>query len=343
MPSAGHTTTSGPAPDLTQYDIITVNLSGGKDGLIALHLVMEEARRQGVADRVWTFHATLGLLEWPSVHFDGRAFPSVSQLAAQQSTAFGVAAGQHLERSKTTKGPDGVERPQSLLAYTAAYGRFMRLGTRYCTKSFKEQQEEAAFTPVITGLRAVLGRPVRRLKVLGTRGDESRDRAARPAYRNVLANSVRHTDEWLPAKEWTTEAVWGWHLDRGEEWHWTYDSVPGARDRRGTTRCSCEFCFLAGRRDLMLGVLRRPRLAELFALVERVRGDSFRPDLRMSDLIELAKRPGAPEPGVVIEDGTVEFRRLQAEVRLALQAPPRKAVELAAQPPRRLLPVVESR
>ncbi len=66
---------------------IVINLSGGKDGLVAGVIAMDAARQAGVADRVWTAHASLGPMEWPSVSVDGVRWPSASELAAQHSQA----------------------------------------------------------------------------------------------------------------------------------------------------------------------------------------------------------------------------------------------------------------
>lgn len=69
---------------------IVINLSGGKDGVIAGAKAMDAARRAGVADRVWTAHASLGPMEWPAVTVDGVRWPSASELAAQHSQILGV-------------------------------------------------------------------------------------------------------------------------------------------------------------------------------------------------------------------------------------------------------------
>ncbi|MFJ9521295.1 phosphoadenosine phosphosulfate reductase [Kitasatospora sp. NPDC101801] len=335
------TITPGLAPDLTQYDIICGNLSGGADSRAMQHVLMEAAKVAGVADRVWTFHASLGLMEWPAVNFGGHRYGSVAELAAQQSRESGVPAARHMERTKMRDDGAGGREPYDLLTYTALYGRFMRLNTRYCTKSFKEQLEESSHTPEVQRLQPLLGRPVRILKVLGLRGEESRDRARRPAYRCVKSNGARHVDEWLPTKEWSKEEVRRLHSDLGYAWHWCYDSAPGAGDWLGSSRCSCSSCFLASRRDSLLGVLRRPRIAEAIALAEEVRGDSFRADVSMAELIAASKRPGAPDPGIVIEDEGPDYARMMTQLTAALQQEPRRLPELSVSaPPRRLLPVI---
>ncbi|MFB7378076.1 phosphoadenosine phosphosulfate reductase [Kitasatospora purpeofusca] len=336
------TITPGPVPDLTDYDIICGNLSGGADSRAMQHALMEAAEAAGVADRVWTFHASLGPMEWPSVTYGGRRYASVAELAAQQSSESGVPRERHMERTKMRDDGAGGQEPYDLLTYVALYGRFMRLGTRYCTKGFKEQLEESSHTPEVQRLRPVLGRPVRVLKVLGLRGEESRDRSRRLSYRTVKSNSARHVDEWLPVKEWSKARVRSLHVEQAYEWHWCYDSEPGALDWLGSSRCSCSSCFLASRRDSLLGARRRPRIAEAIALVEEVRGDTFRPDVSMADLIALSRRPGAPAPGVVIEDEGPEFARMMEKLVWALGQEPRRLPELSVSaPPRRLLPVVD--
>ncbi|MQS17505.1 hypothetical protein F7Q99_36300 [Streptomyces kaniharaensis] len=121
MPSTALTITPGPVPDLTHYDIICGNLSGGADSRVMQYLLMEAARAVGVADRMWTFHATLGPVEWPGVTFGGRRYPSMSELAARQSRESGVLRSRH-ERTKTTNDGVGGNEPQDLLTHIAAYG-----------------------------------------------------------------------------------------------------------------------------------------------------------------------------------------------------------------------------
>ncbi|NUK21659.1 phosphoadenosine phosphosulfate reductase [Streptomyces lunaelactis] len=290
---------------------------------------MESARAAGVNHRVVSYHASLGVLEWPPVVFDGIRFPGVSELAALQSAAFGVPADRHIEVTRTMPGPDGIRVPHSLLTEIAAYGRFPRMGSPFCRKSAKESVVSSAWTPMVSRLKRELGRPVRILKVMGLRSDEGPDRKKRPAFRTVLANSARVVDEWLPVKDWPTDAVKEWHASAPVPYSWTYDSVPGAADWMGNSRCSCALCGFASRRDLLLSVGRRPRLAELYAEVEQVRGDSFRADWRITDLIQHAATCGAPDPGVVCPDDGPEFTALQKQVRQTLRKEPRKEPELA--------------
>jgi hypothetical protein len=238
---------------------------------------MEAAQAAGVDDRVISYHASLAVLEWPPVVFDGIRYPGVSELAALQSTTFGVPADRHVEVTRTMPGPDGTRMPHSLLTEIAAYGRFPRMGSPYCRKAAKESVVSSAWTPMVSRLKRELGCPVRILKVMGLRSDEGADRKKRPAFRTVQANSARVVDEWLPVKDWPTDAVKEWHADAPVPHCWTYDSMPGAGDWAGTSRCSCSLCVFASRTDVLLSVGRRPRLADLYAEVEQVRGDKQLP------------------------------------------------------------------
>lgn len=323
------TVTRAPVPDLSDYDLIAPQLSGGQDSALTMCLTMAAAVRDGVPDRVRSFHSALPVLDWPEVVYDGHRWPGVAELAARQSAAFGPNAG-HTEVTRMMPGPDGTPMPHSLLTEIALYGRFPRLGSKFCTKSAKESVVNVAWTPFVQRRSKELGRPVRILKPMGMRRDESRSRSTLEPYRNVLTNGARIVDEWLPALMWTRNEVQEWSEDHPELKHWTYDSVPGAMDWLGTWRCSCSLCGFAGKRDQLIAIRRRPRLAALYAEVETVRGDSLAPGRRIADLIHLAHGPGAPDPGVVLPDDGPEFTAVALQVRSALARPPRKAVDLAA-------------
>lgn len=62
-------------PDLTSYDLLAPQLSGGKDSAVMMAVFMDSARAAGVDDRVISYHSSLGVLEWPPVVFDGIRYP----------------------------------------------------------------------------------------------------------------------------------------------------------------------------------------------------------------------------------------------------------------------------
>ncbi|WP_330262161.1 hypothetical protein [Streptomyces griseorubiginosus] len=76
----------------------------------------------------------------------------------------------------------------------------------------------------------------------------------------------------------------------------------------------------------------------LYVEVEQVRGDSFRADWRISDLIRHAAACGAPDPGVVCSDDGPEFTALEEHVRAALEEEPGKEPDLAGRTRRSVEP-----
>ncbi|MDG9709753.1 phosphoadenosine phosphosulfate reductase [Streptomyces sp. DH10] len=300
---------------------IVINLSGGKDGLVAGLIAMDAARQAGVADRVWTAHASLGPMEWPAVTVDGVRWPSASELAAQHSQALGVPPERHIEVRRSRE-VDGERVPFDLLTFIAERGDWPWLGrARTCTGPWKTKMVYQAFTPQVRALRKETGGPLMFANVLGMRAEESRERRNREMWRRTTDNSARVVDEWLPAHQVTTEEVWERTISAGLPYHWCYDSYPGAKDRCGSSRCSCSACTLANHRDLLLTAGRRPRLAELCALVERVRQVPFNPNITMAEIIALSRRRDAPAPGVEVEE-TEDFERMERDVHAALRKPP---------------------
>ncbi|MER0443086.1 phosphoadenosine phosphosulfate reductase [Streptomyces sp. Edi4] len=301
-------------------DFIIVNLSGGKDGLRAAVIARDTAVRAGVEDRLWTVHASLGPMEWPACTLNGVRYPSVGELAAEHSRLLGVPPERHLELRRHR---DGV--PYDLLTFIAQRGDWPWLGpARFCTGDWKTKLIYGAFSATVRAFVKAHGRPARMLNVLGLRADESPDRRKRKPLLRTTENTHRIVDEWLPAHAETTSFVKDW-TDAGS-WphHWAYDSAPGAGDWAGSSRCSCSACVFSNHRDLLLAVARRPRLAALYAEVEYARGIPFNPNTTITALIEEAARPGAPDPGVVLDDNTPDFDALQTAVRAALTLPPKR-------------------
>lgn len=316
------TVTPGPVPDLRDYDLIAVSDSGGGDSRAALHVTAAAARRARVFDRVRTYHASLGPLEWPAAEFQGRRYLSTSEQAALHSLTYGVPPHSHTEVQRTIEHAAGEFVPYSLLTFVAQRGQWPAKGiAQYCTSDWKTTLIFAAWTPFVSEMRRRLGRPVRILNVLGILAEESPSRAERSPYRCVVTstNGARHVDEWLPVHRWTKAQVRELSGERGLFHHWTYDSEPGARDWAGSSRCSCSICILANLRDLLLSARRRPRLANLYAVVEREIGHRFKSDRSLSEIIELSKAPSAPAPGIVLPDSGPDFAATERAVLDALK------------------------
>lgn len=317
---APSTITSGPEPDLAAYDLIVAGLSG-KDAHAMLDQLTAQARQAGVFDRLFTVHADMGLMEWPSVHHGGRDYPSNRELVARTALHYGIPAERHIETRRVVTDPDGIRRAQTLLEQAAMWRKFPDAARRWCTSDSKVDKIRTALTPLVRYHHRRLGRPVRILNVTGVRAEESTKRAARLTYSVGYANTHRHQDEYLPVHHLSTAAVHAIVDGSGVGHHWAYDSEPGAHDWNGMSRLSCSICIMSNKADLILAARRRPRLAALYAEVERSIGHAFKLTMPMSRILELAEEPVGPEPGVVLDEVGPEFDALEAAIRAQLAEP----------------------
>ena len=67
-------------PDLTSYDWILLNTSGGKDSQTAMDVTVRDAHRVGVTDRLVAVHCDLGRVEWKGTR----------ELAEEQARRYGI-------------------------------------------------------------------------------------------------------------------------------------------------------------------------------------------------------------------------------------------------------------
>ncbi|MEU0941160.1 phosphoadenosine phosphosulfate reductase family protein [Embleya sp. NPDC005971] len=282
-PDIPPTLTPGPVPDLAQYDVILVNLSGGKDSQVALAVTMEAAVRAGVAHRVVCVHADLGEMEWA-----GTAF-----LARVHAVANGVTRFEVVRREI----PDGNgTRHETLLQYAQRRRMWPSSKARWCTSDLKRGPIHRLYTRIVAEIDPVrIGRAVRLLNVMGMRAAESPARLKLAPYRHDAAasNGRRHVDTWLPIHAMSTEEVWERIYASDIPYSDVYDSTPGARDRQGMSRLSCIFCVLSSRRDLVLAARREPELADRYVRVEQEIGHDFRYREPMSAIREEAQRQTA--------------------------------------------------
>jgi 3'-phosphoadenosine 5'-phosphosulfate sulfotransferase (PAPS reductase)/FAD synthetase len=259
-------------PDLAGYDVILVNISGGKDSQAALDVTANAADAAGTRPRIVAVFADLGADdEWPGT----------ADLAREHADHYGVRF--ELVCREIT-GPDGTRRPQTLSEHIEARGMWPDAARRYCTSDLKRAPVYKLMTRLAREHRehGVTGRPVRILNVLGLRAEESRRRAMLPPFRrdDRASNSVRQVDEWLPVHAWTTGQVWDRITDAGTRPHPVYS--------QGMPRLSCRFCVLASRPALIRAAQLDPEGAQQRADLEDRIGHKFRADLSMHDIITLA-------------------------------------------------------
>jgi 3'-phosphoadenosine 5'-phosphosulfate sulfotransferase (PAPS reductase)/FAD synthetase len=281
------TVTAKPAPNLTDYDIILVSLSGGGDSQATAGHVAVIARAAGVSDRQVAVHCDLGEEEWPES----------PEFAALHAAHFGIPRFE-IVRRELTDPPTGQRHSQGLLEHIAARGMFPDAARRYCTSDMKTGPTRRLMTVLVRELdQRQLDRPARILDVQGLRADESPTRRQLPPYsHNHRASNPtrRHVDTWYPIHGWTKRQVRDYCDASGVPHHPAYDDPPGSGNWAGMPRISCSFCVLAGRDALILAARRRPELAARYADVERRIGHRFKAGQSMAQIIQAAAAPDRP-------------------------------------------------
>ncbi|MDB5253899.1 MAG: phosphoadenosine phosphosulfate reductase [Flaviaesturariibacter sp.] len=267
-------------PDLTEYDVILLNSSAGKDSQAMLSHVVGLADEQGVdRSRIVVVHADLGRVEWEGVR----------DLAAEQAAVYGLRF-EVVERDE-----DLLDHVETRHATLQAQGKtdvaaWPSSTARWCTSDHKTSQVAKLMTRLADEHRAVHGKTaqVRILNCLGIRAQESPARAKKVPFSvdGPATNGRRHVDRWLPIFDWKVERVWQTIRDSGLRWHPAYDA--------GMPRLSCCFCVLAGRRELVLAARLNPALAAEYVAVEDRIGKTFRQDLSMAEVVRQAAEPDAP-------------------------------------------------
>ncbi len=253
--------------DLTAYDVILANTSGGKDSMCMLEAIVSLAREQGVADRVQAVHADLGRVEWAGTR----------ELAEEQCKHWGVKLSV-------------VSRPQGdLLAQVESHGKWPSSAARFCTSDHKRAQVYKLLTQLAAEHRAS-GKtaPLRILNCLGLRAQESSARAKKtPFERDAKASNTRRTvDTWFPIFGWTEEEVWASIHASGVRYHRAY--------ALGMPRLSCAFCVLASQDALLLAGHHNRELLATYVAVEKKIGHDFKHHLPIAQIqarVEAGEMP----------------------------------------------------
>ena len=259
-------------PDLASYDWIVVNSSAGKDSQAMLDVIVEQARAEGLMDRIVVVHCDLGRVEW-----EGTA-----ELAETQAKFYLL---------RFVK----VSRPQGdLLQHVLSRRMWPSSTARYCTSDHKRGQVHRVLTQLSHETRATRGGadPVRILNCMGIRADESPARKKKlPFTRDARgSNKKRHVDTWYPIFDWTVDAVWKRIRSSGVPHHRAYDL--------GMPRLSCCFCILAPESALLLaGKHNRALLDEYVAVEERI-GHKFKKHLTIATIRDRVVAGEAPSGAV---------------------------------------------
>jgi len=258
--------------DLTAYDLIVINTSGGKDSVVMLDRVAKQAIAQGVLDRVVVVHCDLGRVEWGGTR----------ELAERQAAHYGL----ELRVVSRGKGDllDQIEHQRK---------KFPAKGVaQFCTSDQKTAQVKKLITAELAAIRVERGLKARAslrvLECLGMRAGESGTRSKLSPFdaatRNPdyvkgakgargqawlgRSNGSRKVDVWLPIFDITSRAVWAHIDDNGLEYHRAYDL--------GMSRLSCAFCVLASIEDLRISGRENRELLNEYVRVEKAIGHTFK-------------------------------------------------------------------
>ena len=266
--------TPTPEVDLTEYDLIAVNTSAGKDSAAMLAEVVDQAKAAGVLGRVVAIHADLGSMEWPGTR----------ELAEQQARQLGVTRFEVVAHTRDQQFED-------LLAYALRRRFWPDARNRWCTSTLKRDVTDSLLRRLADEIRA--GRPehpgpVRVLTCYGMRAEESRRRAQRSPVGPYprITSAARQVTRWLPVHQWSTAEVFA----RGDRAGLTRHPAYGL----GQSRASCVLCIFLRRSELHAAALARPLLAQCYELVERTIGHRFRQDVSMRDVLTSAGIPTLP-------------------------------------------------
>jgi 3'-phosphoadenosine 5'-phosphosulfate sulfotransferase (PAPS reductase)/FAD synthetase len=270
-------------PDLTAFDVILVNISGGKDSQAMLDVVYREAVKQGVTGKLVTVFCDLG---------DDDEWPGTKELAAEH-------AEHYLIRHNVVQRTNAEGEVESLTQHIENRGMWPDNARRYCTSDIRGPVLKLVTRLVRDVREAGLaeGRRVRVLNCMGLRAQESPARAklAEKTYcldeRSTNA-TVREVWTWLPIHHMSADEVWEIIREAGTRPHPVY--------AEGMPRLSCRFCVLASKSALVRAAQLDPEGAWKRALMEERMGHSFRLGLSMLDIIaEAEATPVGTEPVVV--------------------------------------------
>ena len=267
------------APDLSGYDVILVNISGGKDSQATLDETVRAAEAAGVRNRIVTVFCDLG---------DDDEWPGTRELAAEHAAHYGL---RHEVVCRQITSPDGQRVQQTLSEHIEQRGMWPDAARRYCTSDLKRAPVHRLMTRLAAEQRAagITGRRVRILNVLGLRAQESPRRALMTPFchdERASNQTVRWVDEWLPIHGWAAGQVWARITAAGTRPHPIYAA--------GMPRLSCRFCVLASRSALILAARLDPEGAGRRAAMEQRMGHAFRQGMPMRDIIAAAETARGP-------------------------------------------------
>lgn len=261
--------------DLSKFDLIVINSSGGKDSVCAIFEICRLAKEQSFPfDRIHVSHQDLGKVEWEGT-FD---------LVKEQCTFFGLQF--HFSKRRNRAGYN-----ENLLEYIERRGFFPSNTQRFCTSDFKRGPGQRVVTKLGNEYQAK-----NILYVFGFRASESPSRKKKQVFvlNKLLTNSKRKVYDFLPIHDWTTKKVWETIKQNKLPYHYAY--------KLGMPRLSCVFCIFSPLDALVVAGKENPELLEEYVRVEKKIGHSFRQNLSLESVQQKINEGYIPTK---IEDWTM--------------------------------------
>jgi 3'-phosphoadenosine 5'-phosphosulfate sulfotransferase (PAPS reductase)/FAD synthetase len=242
---------------LTQWDMVVLNSSAGKDSAAMMDRVVAQADHDGLPrTRISVLHCDLGREEWPGT----------KELAQEHAAHYGLDFHVY-SRNK-----------HSLLEEVRQRRKWPSSTARYCTSYYKREPGLRYFT--------FLGKAsyARILNCYGFRAEESPARKKKPVFERYkrACTGQREVWNWLPIHAWTEEQVWERIRQAGTRPHPAYAI--------GMPRLSCRFCIFAPRAALILSGKHNPELLADYVQVEKEIGHTFRKELSLADIQAAVER-----------------------------------------------------
>jgi 3'-phosphoadenosine 5'-phosphosulfate sulfotransferase (PAPS reductase)/FAD synthetase len=242
--------------DITRYDLILVNSSGGKDSAVTALYITQLAREAGILDRVLIAHATF-YEEWPGT----------VELVRQQAKQLGISRVEVVRRQN-----------EDLLDYVRRRGKWPSAQQRYCTSEFKRAPIDKVITRLGTGRYRQ-----RVLNIMGIRRQESDARAKKPPFHwdARRSNSKRDVDQWYPIFDLTEAQVWEVIREHNLPMHPAYAA--------GIPRLSCRFCIFAPKPVLVAAGRMNPELLKEYVRVEEQIGHQFTQKFSIASILKAVE------------------------------------------------------
>jgi hypothetical protein len=288
-----------PWPDLTPYDFIVFNTSGGKDSAAAGITLGVMAKQFGVKKKMIALHEDLGRVEWPGA-------PAA---AKRQAKALGIPfvvrslIGEHLSgrfRAPNTRPIYRADEPVGdLLDWVwhrhlqlKARGDGKRISpwpdgrNRYCTSEYKRRVAFDFYRELTDKWHhdnPSSSRPCRILDVVGIRCEESDTRCQIDSFRKGRVKTAdRVVDSWFPPFCLDTDEVWELVEKNRFPVHKAYSL--------GMGRLSCCFCFFGNCGSHLIAGKHNMKLLNAYAKMERDTGWQFRGSrYSANDILTLLK------------------------------------------------------